>query len=235
MQPDIIAMQEAVQSEDLRHDTAQAIQQSLNYFAHTTQSRYKLRVIGGSAPTPSYSNLCTLSHLPCINKQIITLPTVPQDGERHALFCTFDIKGKKILIINIHLTHIQHQSDLRSKQIQKIIQQIENEESYAGIFIVGDFNAAIADVSAYFASHELQIIDTFATENKESDNASDNTITHTLSHGLNTYKIDHIIQLLPAGHKSLPIHDSRIVFHEKDPDLQVKISDHNGLTCQLAL
>jgi endonuclease/exonuclease/phosphatase family metal-dependent hydrolase len=226
MKPDIILLQEALQTNHCNYNTALSISQALNYNYYTTLSRYKMRIVEG-VEMLSYSNQAIVSVMPVNFEKNLELPTHEKDGDRHAQLISFRYGEKNILIINIHLTYLKDASDIRKKQLEYIVNNICEYKYHDAILIGGDFNCRIDEAIEGLNNNDFLAKDTFFKNS--------GGIDYTMSGLKGNYKIDHIIQLLPQSLEELPIISSEVVFENFDKEYNVKISDHNGVLCKISI
>ncbi len=127
---DCICLQEDFNSPEF--SSSKTINKKLNYHEITLPIRKKQR-----DKIPSTSNLTILSkHKPKNIKEIIFDKN--SEDERGALFIQLEHKGKKISILNTHLTNLSQHA--RVKQIVKLINTINCKKS--DLFLIcGDMNA----------------------------------------------------------------------------------------------
>jgi len=148
---DCICLQEDFNSSDF--SSSETINKKLNYHHITLPIRKKLR--DGKLST---SNLTILSKYKPLKVKKIIFDENPED-ERGALFIRLEHKGKKISILNTHLTNLNQAS--RVKQIIKLINTINCKK--------GDLFLICGDMNATPPSKEIKLIKNcgFLTSNEE--------------------------------------------------------------------
>ena len=139
---DVILCQECFQSVDGTIDTPAHLSAALNMPAYTVPSRRKQRLLSDRW-IDSWSGLCILTALPVTNQTVVDLPSNEADGGRNAQLLTIELdSGDKLLLANIHLTHIpDHQ--LRRRQLQTVTQPMLKSKAAFRI-IGGDWNTDVA-------------------------------------------------------------------------------------------
>lgn len=138
--PDVIACQECFSIPDTNVNTIEFLAKHLDMYGEVTPARNKKRTFQGNDVT-SISGLGILSRLPLRLLDEIALPYAEADGERKIQIAEIDVhSNKKIAVVNVHLTHLQHASELREQQLKTIINAI-TALPHECVLICGDFNA----------------------------------------------------------------------------------------------
>ena len=143
LQPDVICCQEVFRTVDdavNQTDTGRNLADALGMQYTCAPARRKLRLFDGQL-VDCESGLAVLSRYPIRHCEISTLPTDERDGDRLAQFVQLDINDSSVLIVNTHLTHLRHCSDLRQRQLDAILTHSLLANAYDAIFLAGDFNA----------------------------------------------------------------------------------------------
>lgn len=227
--PHILLLQEAFQSSDNICDTTRYIAERLHYYNTSSQSRLKKRLLN-KENIDSFSNVSIITKYPILNRHIISLPSNYEDCGREAIAVEIVVNKKRILIINVHLSHLNNGDDLRMQQLHHILDQSFLNSSFDAIFMGGDFNFAInKEHFAELQKDKFIIEDTFIYRNKK------NGPDYTLSYQNTLKKVDHILQITFNDKKKLKVKDSKIVFYEPDRYYGIKTSDHNGVMVRVKL
>jgi endonuclease/exonuclease/phosphatase family metal-dependent hydrolase len=83
--------------------------------------------------------LAILSRLPILSQRAIDLPADPRDGERAALAVEVGDRGRRILVVALHLTHLKDAGDLRRRQWEQVAAAAADSPT---VLAAGDFNAS---------------------------------------------------------------------------------------------
>jgi endonuclease/exonuclease/phosphatase family metal-dependent hydrolase len=218
--PHIIACQECFLAKDETVDTLRFLAVELDMYYYFTLARLKERILNGK-PVLSYSGLGVLSAFRLELLEEFTLPTHDDDGERKVQQLEIKLSdNKKLLLTNVHLTHLHNATHLRKEQIELIAKKTALE-GYAHNFVCGDFNAAAESeelglfksltnaINCYDTGGGLQPPATMINESAEC--------------------IDHIFSL-PAIQADALLTRSGVVLDTPDPETGVYPSDHFGIT-----
>lgn len=135
---DLICSQEVFSAEGSAISTENYLKTNLNLQSFYFPSRKKERLVNGTKIL-SFSSLCVFTNLAVEQEKNIRLPTHHEDGERSAQLLIIIKEGKKIAVVNTHLTHLRNQSELRCRQLNEILRHI-NFDEYDAVFFCGDFN-----------------------------------------------------------------------------------------------
>lgn len=127
---DILALQEDYSSKDF--SSSEIINQSLKFHTNTLPTRLKRR---GSVM--SSSNLTLLSRYKAVSLGYIIFNETVNE-QRAALFNTYVIDNKRLLMANTHLCHISEEN--RLFQINAILKHID-KTNIKNVILCGDFNA----------------------------------------------------------------------------------------------
>lgn len=140
LSPDLILLQEAFQIPESDVDTAQVLASALNMQLAWVPARRKIRSFEGQE-VDSFSGMAVLSRYAFSHNQAINLATDPRDGERFAQLAITQIGVHKVVIANIHLSYLADREDLRTLQIQSILENPDFQDTHALRLIAGDYNA----------------------------------------------------------------------------------------------
>jgi endonuclease/exonuclease/phosphatase family metal-dependent hydrolase len=161
LQPDIILMQECFEAPLLEKDTISYINQAFNYHLDFVQAREKIRDFE-EFPVQSFSNMAILSRLPILNSFHYPLPLADGDEMRFGQEVEFFLEnGKTAILTNIHLTHLNQNSNIRLEQIKKVTERIQHQKNILHI-IGGDFNATINSTEIQYLIQEANLIESFS-------------------------------------------------------------------------
>ncbi len=151
--PDIILLQEVFSNRDGSDNTARALAKDLNLACAYHPARTKTRRLADE-PILCSSGLAVLSRHPIVWSERFALPADPRDGERIAQFTEIDINRTRLLIVNLHLSHLEYADNLRRQQLDCIVRRMANTWTHDHILLGGDFNAdADATLFELFADY----------------------------------------------------------------------------------
>jgi endonuclease/exonuclease/phosphatase family metal-dependent hydrolase len=137
--PHIIACQECFLTEDEKVDTLRFLAEELDMYYHFTPARFKSRLLGNDEVN-SYSGLGILSAFPIKALAGFDLPFNEADGERKVQQISIEItEQKRLLLTNVHLTHLSNAAELRKNQLT-LIAQNTTDKNFDFNIICGDFN-----------------------------------------------------------------------------------------------
>ena len=141
--PDIVCLQECFAGDG--RDTAAHLANALGLNHHARPARAKLRRHEG-AMVASTSGLAILSRLPAVAEGVRALASHPADGERIAQRLDLAVDGRRLRILNLHLTHLPgpDSARLRGRQLAAALNWA-GEDLAAGLAVAGDLNATAAD------------------------------------------------------------------------------------------
>ena len=142
LQPDIVCLQESVRTEDYQIDTAEFLAELLGLEMVYAPARLKNRSID-NFDFRCYSGLAILSSSTINCHWVTSIPTVEEDPERMAFSAQTYQGNHKIMVTNLHLTHIGRQDDFRLKQFSSIIEQNAEIAALSVWFCCGDFNCSL--------------------------------------------------------------------------------------------
>lgn len=223
--PHMVACQECFLSIDETIDTLRFLAEELDMYYHFTPARLKTRLLNGNEVV-SYSGLGVLSafRLEVLNE--FDLPTNDADGERRAQQLIAEIGDhKKLLITNVHLTHLSNAADLRKSQLEVIAQQTAGL-TYNHSIVCGDFNATLdSEEIAQFINQ------TNAVDGYELGSGKEPRIS--INHGADKC-IDHIFSLPTTQTETYTAFtNAAVVLNEADTKTGLFASDHFGISTTL--
>jgi endonuclease/exonuclease/phosphatase family metal-dependent hydrolase len=135
----VILCQECFRSADGQTDTLEYLAAGLGMTAYFVPARRKERLLGGER-IDSFSGLGILTSLPVSDQATIDLPAAAADGDRKAQLLTLVPQpGQRMMIANIHLTHLQDDR-LRQEQLDCLLEAIRENKAEIRL-IGGDWNA----------------------------------------------------------------------------------------------
>lgn len=231
LNPDIVCCQEVFQSFDGRIDTGRYLADRLGLQLKSLSLRKKRRRLGDQW-LESYSGLAVLSKRTIAEHTAVRLPTLPEDGDRFALFVTLEKEADSVLIINTHLTHLPTAKNTRIAQLETILAQQDIRAGHDAVFLCGDFNALpnSAEVQYLLDYPTLGVRDTLALSS-----AAGPRVTFPVPGSSGTdekpqvgKRIDYIFNILPPGADNPRIIDARIVLDQPSPQ-GIFGSDHYGV------
>lgn len=135
---DVLCCQEVFSLCDDTISTEKYLKKELALPSFYFPSRKKERFINNKKLL-SFSGLCTYTNSLVLEEKQFYLSTHIHDGDRTAQVLIVIKEGRKIAIINTHLTHLKHESELRVRQMTEILRHI-NFDGYDIVFICGDLN-----------------------------------------------------------------------------------------------
>jgi endonuclease/exonuclease/phosphatase family metal-dependent hydrolase len=147
--PDIVCLQEALQTRDRRLDTARRLARVLGLQRAWTPARLKIRRVEGGRQA-CFSGLAILSRYPIEQHQQLMLPSDLRDPERCAQWIDISVNGKPQRVVNLHLTHIRDADSLRRRQWITLLKDLDRSETPDRVWLCGDFNAAPASMAIDF-------------------------------------------------------------------------------------
>ena len=221
--PHVVACQECFLSEDEKIDTLRFLAEELDMYYHFTPARFKERLLNGK-PVNGYSGLGALSAFQIDLVNEFDLPTVDADGERKVQQTVLKIRDdSKILLTNVHLTHLKNATDLRKEQIELIAQNTA-ANGYRHSLLCGDFNTEPH-------SEEITLLKTLTNATDCYPAGGGLASPVTVMNG-SAKCIDHIFSL-PTRQGDADFTRSAVVLNEKDTVSGIYPSDHFGLSTTL--
>jgi endonuclease/exonuclease/phosphatase family metal-dependent hydrolase len=229
LSPHIILMQEVFSDVHGRIHTARHLSEKLGMANIFVPERKKPRWLDGEY-YDSFSGLAVLTSLDILDYSALPLPSNKQDGGRSALLVMLSCNGKRLVVGNLHLTHLKDSMELRSRQLKSILN--------APILQKGDVQVLGGDFNCQGHSPEMQMAlgkPFFAKDTYEMGHGTMPAHTHPVAKhnkALDFKKIDHIIAMPGPEGNYVECTGSSIVLNTKDPDWHIYPSDHFGVkTC----
>lgn len=138
--PDLLLLQEVFATPRGCENTARYLAKQLDMKFSFHPARAKMRTRNGEAITCT-SGLAILSRHDIAWSEKVALPADPRDGERIAQFAEIRIGRARLLVVNLHLSHLEYAENLRRQQLERIAERVENVWDHEQILLGGDFNA----------------------------------------------------------------------------------------------
>jgi len=164
LQPDILCLQESLQSLDTELDTASTLARHLDMQCIFTPARKKFRLCEGKELL-CYSGLAILTFFEVLDQQVTSLPVDNDDPDRIAMNVLLNIQGTPWVITNLHLTHLQNREQLRLQQLQAMAESPFGHGSTKPRIICGDFNCGREswEFKQWRSTSEYEIIDCYTS------------------------------------------------------------------------
>ncbi|MCD6075591.1 MAG: endonuclease/exonuclease/phosphatase family protein [Rhodospirillales bacterium] len=138
--PDIVLLQEVFSNRGGSDNTARFLAGEMNLAYAYHPARTKTRRLDDEQVLCS-SGLAILSRHPIVWSERFVLPGDPRDGERIAQFTEIHIDRVRLLIVNLHLSHLEFADNLRRRQLDCIVGRMASAWDHDHILLGGDFNA----------------------------------------------------------------------------------------------
>ena len=140
LSPDVVCLQECFAGAG--RDTAARLAIALGLNGYARPSRAKPRPHEGTLVACT-SGLAILSREPAIAESTYTLTSHPADGERIAQRLDLAAEGRRLRILNLHLTHLRgpESAALRARQLAAALDWAAADQD-VGLVVAGDLNAA---------------------------------------------------------------------------------------------
>ena len=225
LEPDVICLQESVQTVDFQIDTADYLADVLDMDMIYAPARLKSRDIE-KFEFLCHSGLAILSVNSIDRHWLTNIPTSVEDPERMALNAQLYHGNEQITITNLHLTHIAGMDVLRYEQLLAIMKENAEVAEHSCWFCCGDCNCHINNsaLENLGSSTGLQIHDCYLAGG---GNLPGCTLVKTDRLPAES-RIDYIFCLLNQGEQSPDFHNGRIVLDT--PDFEgCYPSDHFGV------
>ena len=148
LRPDFLLLQECFRASGPRGaqaDTAQRLASALGAHLAYAPARRKPRAWSGSL-VESESGLAILSPLAPSRTTALALPSSNAGGERIALLADYDLGGHRIILANLHLSHVPDEHAVRRAQLDTVLASDWWETPADLKCIGGDFNAVESSI-----------------------------------------------------------------------------------------
>lgn len=228
LEPDLVAIQESFATLDGAIDTAARLGRHLGLSTAFIPERRKRRIVDGIL-LDSYSGLALLSRWGFKAHHAQPLPSSPADGGRSAQLAIIQVGTYRLIIANVHLSHLPDGGELRQEQLATVLRHPYFRTDFDAALVTGDFNAALSlpELSGFLAP-PWQLIDAYTTGGGKTK------ITYRGNDGQGS-DLDHIL-VLPDQHGKCPMFsDSRLVLDAREPATSAMPSDHAGVMTTLQL
>lgn len=227
LEADVFALQESFATLDGTTDTARFLAHSLGMHLHIAQARHKVRCFQGEW-VDSFSSLAVLTRLPIRSGDQLELPSTVADGGRLAQFCSLEVAGRLILVVNAHLSHLPHSEGggaLRAEQLRTLLNQLTQMPRYDITLLCGDFNAAMdSSELSPFMEPPWALVDAFA----QAGGSEKFTFRTPEGQGLN---LDHILCVPSCSLSPMGCLEAAVVLNAPG----VLPSDHAGVSVTFGL
>lgn len=143
LSPDVVCLQECFAGAGW--DTAAHLASALGLKGYARPSRAKSRPHEGTLVACT-SGLAILSRAPAVAESACALTGHPADGERIAQRLDLVVEGRRLRILNLHLTHLRgpESATLRARQLAEALRWAAADQDM-GLVVAGDLNAAASD------------------------------------------------------------------------------------------
>lgn len=121
LQPDIVLLQESLATLDGELDTARTLTSGLQFEYVYAPARRKSRLVDG-LDRDSTSGPSILSRFPIEESVVVPLPADQADGERIGLLARIAISERRLLVGNVHLTHLGGAQFMRRTEVAKLLE-----------------------------------------------------------------------------------------------------------------
>lgn len=225
---DIILCQECFALPDNSVNTITTLGRALQLDSVFTPARLKRRQLGNEW-TDSYSGLGILSRFPVTILKEFAFNFVSDDGERKVQIAAITISDtKKIIVVNVHLTHLANATELRSEQIRRLAEELVKLDLSCIRIIGGDFNTEINSVELNLLQSILLVKDCYALGNGGVPKDPPNAFQVQKA-------IDHLFVLPDANGRYPEIKNSAVVLNKQHTARKSYASDHPGISATLIL
>ena len=139
LKPAIVACQEVFVSREARVDTGRRLAEELGMELAYTPARRKERPWNAIA-VQSESGMAILSRVPLSDLDTVHLPSDRRGGERVAQIAGVAIDGVRLVVANVHLTHLPNADKLRLLELRSVLAHPLLCDKAATRILCGDFN-----------------------------------------------------------------------------------------------
>jgi endonuclease/exonuclease/phosphatase family metal-dependent hydrolase len=237
LNPDIIACQEVLHTDDEAFHTGRQLAAHLQMHLTCCPARRKERLVAGQRRMSS-SGLAILSRRKPLESIRLTLPEDPRDGERVAQICRLPAGANQLLLVNTHLSHLAGADDLRRQQIKCILEALRTRvydrtsapDPVAGCLLCGDLNAAPDSLPIQY----LQTSEGFAADDCYLAGRGELPgFTRLSRYAGQSRRIDYVFALSPPGKPAFRILSAATVLNQPDEN-GIMPSDHMGVLVRAA-
>lgn len=228
---DVFALQECFATLDGSADTARFLAHRLGMHLHTAPARRKRRWFQGEW-VDSFSSLAVLSRRPMRSAETRELPSSMADGGRVAQFCSLEMDGRWVLLVNTHLSHLPASDGggaLRAEQLRTLLGHAVWMPRHAVTLVCGDFNASMdSSELAPFPAPPWSLVDAYVQAG-----ADPKVTCHTPGgHALN---LDHLLCVPSRSLAPVSCLEASVVLNEPSQPSGVCPSDHAGVSVTFGL
>jgi endonuclease/exonuclease/phosphatase family metal-dependent hydrolase len=226
----VILCQECFRSADGQADTLGYLAAGLGMSAYFLPGRKKERLLAGER-IASFSGLGVLTSLPVLGQAAIDLPASAADGDRKAQLLTLEpLPGYRMLIANIHLTHLRD-DHLRREQLQALLKAVTESDADTRL-IGGDWNA---EVDSPVLQDELRSVRAMDCYRLGGGTAPRISLLESLKNE-RPICVDHFFALPGSGRDLYPpVLHADIVLNNRDDATGLYPSDHFGIRITLVI
>ena len=231
---DILCCQEAFATDDGRYNTAAVLAKDLGMTCSFSAARRKKRVFQGKRlECTSGMAILTGADTWMLYSGSFSLPETKKDRGRVAQFAVIRKSGNTILVINVHLSHLQNGRRLRRKQVREILSHASLDRSYGAVVLCGDFNTALEedDLKALRNHAGYRVYDGFLAGGGDSEAST--MVTGAIA---DRRRVDHIFVLEKKKNPvaKLAMKNSRLILNRQDIN-GIFPSDHYGVALDLEI
>lgn len=228
--PDLVALQEVFVAPEAGAHTGDALAAALGMSQIHEPARRGPRRHGAVA-LESTSGLSLLSRIPVETHQRLALPP-DGGGERVALIARMQWNGRRLAIVNLHLTYQPDAHALRRQQLKEIVKAVIALGSLDAIVLAGDFNAEPGSTPLRWLRDEsgFSITDAWSAAGGPLPTMTEPPGSTTIG----SRCVDHIVLLQPPANPTLGFIAAARVFDRLDPEAGILPSDHAGFRAVLS-
>jgi endonuclease/exonuclease/phosphatase family metal-dependent hydrolase len=226
----VILCQECFRSADVHTDTLEYLAAGLGMKSYFVPARRKERLLGGER-VDSFSGLGILTSLPVSDQAVIDLPASAADVDRKAQLLTLVPRpGRRMLVANIHLTHLPDDS-LRREQLSALLDAIHGNNTDIRL-IGGDWNAEADSIVLHDTLQPLRALDCYRLGGGREPRIS---LLDSLRND-RPICVDHFFALPGSGQEPYPsVLRANIVLDKPEAASGLYPSDHFGIRITLLI
>lgn len=233
--PDVVFLQEAFSAPGQNYDTAAYIADNAGYEIARAPARRKVRVCENQR-VDSTSDLVILTRDPVIFRNVISLPSHPDDSERIALIVDVDTALGPVGFVNVHLTHLPESNGLRRQQFEAAVAHLSTGPY---VIVAGDFNCtkeALPALGEFVKG--FRIYQSTADGPHQLRGGTLNPVSDYASGPQASFKgqaIDHVFILRSGeGGDGMSLTGVKTVLNAADPSTGIYASDHAGVLVKIS-
>ena len=230
---DILCCQEVFRSMDGRLNTASTLAAGLGINYSFAAARHKKRIFQGKE-LDSFSGMAILTRqgISILSSCTLPLPGVKNDKNRAAQYIVIRCSGDTVLVINLHLSHLEGAEELRREQLHTVLNHPILEKNYAAVLLCGDFNEGAGyTVRSLGNGWKYKIRDGYLFGDMKKDVSS----LHLEEGKKKQERIDRIFLIEDRRYPlaELSLFNSRMILDH--PDCGIYPSDHCGVALDLGI